>query len=412
MATEQRKLSDKEIQRCLSDSRITAIRGIGEPFELRIHANRQTGSWYLIQHRGNKTRRSKLANWPTLTTKQLLSQKNELIGNVTLGKTATLDDWDSVEQLLSWYLVRALSDRSLSRKRKADIKSSITRHLIPCLGQERLQDVSESLLDNELIWPLQNRYELGTVRQHFALLKRIFKQATKLKHLAVNPMASMVFSDFIDAEIKPKASRLQQKDIIPLWQKISQAHAVKKVLVVLMLAHGTRIGETRQLRWDHIDIERQRLDIPADITKTGEALTVPLTDWAMTWLEHLKFHQSLRGYQGKYLFPTAKGRKPISESTANEWVKSISEGDWSAHDLRKLARSCWADLGVDYMVAERLLNHALSRLDQAYIHTYVEQQKREALTRWHDLLVDKKQALRTDTIPTQHELNEPAEALR
>ncbi|WP_412497271.1 tyrosine-type recombinase/integrase [Vibrio fluvialis] len=412
MATKQKKLSDKEIERCLADPDITAIKGIGEPFELRIHANRQTASWYHVRHCDNRTQRTKLANWPTLTTKQLLSQKQELIGNIILGKTATLNDWETVEQLLSWYLDRALSDRNLSDKRKLNIKSSITKHLIPCLGNEPIRELSEAVLDSEFIWPLQSRYALGTVKQHFALLKRAFKQAKKINRLAVNPLASMAFSDFIDAEIKAKPGKLKAADLARVWLQIGQAKPFHKTFIILMLGHGTRIGETRQLRWDHIDIESARLTIPAEITKTGAELVLPLTDWMLAWLEQHKLYQGMWGYRGPYLFANPNKRGAITEAMANDWVKAVSQGEWTAHDLRKCARSCWADLGVDYMVAERLLNHALSKLDQAYIHTYVEQQKRTALTTWHGELDRVKHKARADTIPTQHELNEPAEALR
>jgi integrase len=286
----------------------------------------------------------------------------------------------------------------------------MNKHLIPCLGNEPINELAEAVLDTELVWPLQSRYALGTVKQHFALLKRAFKQAKKLKRLAVDPMASMVFSDFIDAEIKAKPGKLKASDLPLLWQRVLAAKPFHKTFIMLMLGHGTRIGETRQLRWDHIDFEGQRLIIPGDITKTGTELVIPLTPWMFAWLDQHKLYQGMWGYRGPLLFASPSKRGPISEAMANDWVKGVSLGDWTAHDLRKCARSCWADLGVDYMVAERLLNHALSKLDQAYIHTYVEQQKREALTTWHSELARQKDAIQTDTTATPTDLNEHAQA--
>ncbi len=80
-------------------------------------------------------------------------------------------------------------------------------------------------------------------------------------------------------------------------------------------------------------------------------------------------------------------------------VRSVSLGEWTAHDLRKLARTCWADLGVDYMVAEQLLNHSMTKLDQAYIHTYMENQKRSAIELWHGHLTGIKNPFKTKIIP-------------
>ncbi|WP_180944035.1 tyrosine-type recombinase/integrase [Vibrio parahaemolyticus] len=410
MATLQLKISDSAIKRVLDDNAITQINAVGEPFVLRIHKNRQTASWYLVSYKNGKTKRTKLANWPDLTTKQVLAQKQALIGKLAEGDTANIDDWQQVGDLLTWYRDRALSDRSLSKKRKENIKWSINSHLIPCLGNEQISDMIESVIDNELVWPLQSRYALGTVRQHFALLKRAFKQARKLKKLALDPIAGMVFSDFIDAAIKTKPGKLKAKDIPAVLAAIKDAKPFHQTFVVLMLAHGTRIGETRQLRWDHIDIEGERLCIPAPLTKTRTELTIPLTPWLFAWLEQHKLYQGMWGYRGPYLFPAPNQRGAITEQMANDWVKAVSGGNWTAHDLRKCARSCWADLGVDYMVAEQLLNHALSKLDQAYIHTYVEQQKRSALTTWHGELARLQKTKQTDTTPTRTELNDTAQA--
>ena len=40
------------------------------------------------------------------------------------------------------------------------------------------------------------------------------------------------------------------------------------------------------------------------------------------------------------------------------------------------------DLKVDYMIGEFLLNHAMSKLDEAYIHTEAQALKREALEKY------------------------------
>ena len=38
---------------------------------------------------------------------------------------------------------------------------------------------------------------------------------------------------------------------------------------------------------------------------------------------------------------------------------------------------------MDYIVGERLLNHKLKNLDEVYIHTTMQAQKREALEKYH-----------------------------
>ena len=106
-----------------------------------------------------------------------------------------------------------------------------------------------------------------------------------------------------------------------------------------------------------------------------------MSDITIAALKRHRAEQEAAGYTGVYLFPNNRGRN-ISGSGAGYLVTRISGGHWSSHDLRKLARTCWADLGIDYMVSERLLNHAMTKLDQAYIHT-CGGAKRAAIEKYH-----------------------------
>ncbi|WGV99106.1 hypothetical protein QF117_14235 [Vibrio sp. YMD68] len=92
-------------------------------------------------------------------------------------------------------------------------------------------------------------------------------------------------------------------------------------------------------------------------------------------------------YKGNNVFPlTKRDKRPIHNTKASELVREVSKGKWAAHDLRKLARTVWADLGIDYLVSESLLNHAKDKLDVVYIHSTVELQKKEALISYHNWL--------------------------
>ncbi|MCU8207773.1 tyrosine-type recombinase/integrase [Vibrio vulnificus] len=407
MATVQLKISDAGIKRTLADPSVTEINAIGEPFELRPHANRETASWFLVTYKGGKRQRYKVANWPDLSVKQAIAQKGNLLIEAALGNRPNLNDWQKVGDLLDWYRDRALTDRSLSDKRKRNIKSSINKHLIPRIGHENISDLCPALLETELLWPLQGNMTISTVRQHFALLKRVFKVATKQKRLEVNPLADVIFTDFFDVKIKGKPSALLVQHLPELWPVLMNADAVNNRLPTLMLMHGTRIGETRQLRWDFIDWHNQKLVIPESLTK-GESpeLTIMLTPFAVAWLTTHKDWQARSGYRGPYLFPSESRRGCLTENQANDVIASMSQGRWHSHDLRKLARSAWANLGVDYWVSERLLNHAMTGLEETYIHTAAEAQKLKALTLWHEHL----QALSTATIAPRTENNNTREA--
>ncbi len=407
MTVETVKLSERSIKTALLNPAVTELTDPRYPLRLRFHTYRTRASWYLVSYKKGKAKWHKLATWPSMSCSDVIKSLPALQEKLITCDTVTLNGWLTVGELLTWYCDRALSDNSLKQKRRVNIKSSIKKHLIPCLGHELITDITEPLIDTELIWPLQSRYAIGTVRQHFALLKRAFKVAKRINYLDVNPLADLVFTDFIDAEIKAKPSKLKSHSMPALITAIHQAQPDQQIFINLMLAHGTRIGETRRLRWDYIDNDAQRLIIPAELTKTEVELTIPLTPWLTQLLEQHHALQREKGYNGPYLFRGTKKRGSISETKASKWVQEVSNKQWTAHDLRKLARTSWADLGIDYMVAEQLLNHAMGKLDKAYIHTYLDLQKRNALTLWHAEL----ERWNTKTTPRQIIINNIAQPL-
>ncbi|WP_150781354.1 hypothetical protein [Pseudomonas fluorescens] len=49
--------------------------------------------------------------------------------------------------------------------------------------------------------------------------------------------------------------------------------------------------------------------------------------------------------------------------------KAMAKGEGESHELRKVARAQWMDLGIDYLAAGMLLNHAMNDLDATFVHT-------------------------------------------
>ncbi|MCC5855139.1 MAG: site-specific integrase [Idiomarina sp.] len=392
MTTVRTQISDAELRRIGESTAATDVRDTRYPILLRFRQCRQRGSWYWVRYESAKTIRTKLGNWPDTSARQLFKNLPDLT-NATQAGSGDSESWHQTGQLLNWYRERVKLDRTLSNDRRLNIDSSIGRHLVPRLGEHPIAALSRQLLDEIFIWPMQNQYALATVRFHFAVLKRAFKLAHRFGRLRTNPIEGINFTDFIDRPIAPRGSRLQGSDLDGVLKSIHGAHEPTQTLSMLLLLHGTRIGETRQIKWRHIDWGAKRLTLPADITKTGREHRIPLTDFAATLLK--KRAQSVKG---EYVFPGERG--PLKRQDATRLIRTLSQGHWSAHDLRKLARSWWADLGIDYLVAERLLNHAMTKLDRTYIHTALDQQKLEALERWHGLI----EAKLSDILPTHDEV--------
>ncbi|TMP23758.1 tyrosine-type recombinase/integrase [Pseudoalteromonas ruthenica] len=399
MARLTAKLSESLIKKHLEQAEISEFKDSRHPLVLRLHSKRDKGSWYIVDHRNDKWHR--VGSWPAISAHSQLAMVPEHMARLSLGKPLVINQFDTVGDLLGWYKNRVDGDRTISKKRRKNVLSSLSKHLIPTLKNEPLSSFSKRELESKLLWPLQQKYELSTVRQHFQIVKRAFGQAISSGQIEAHAIASTKFGDFIKAKIQPKPCSLSAKDEADLACQLLDPKSPKHMLCWFMFLHGTRIGETRQLRYDYIDAEQKLIQLPSAITKT-KALTVYLSDQAFNTL--ISYHQEMtgKGYKSIYLFPS-KTKGPIDESEASRWVKQVSAGEYSSHDFRKLFRTRLLDLGVDSVIAELLLNHELTDLQKTYIKTDSPELRRAALQRWADHLQAKKEAAQTETGPRSYD---------
>ncbi|PPA01105.1 integrase [Pseudomonas sp. MWU12-2312b] len=354
--------------------------------ELRFRfstTDRSKGAWHVVV----RGKWSKAGNYPGINAKLMQTTLPAILARRSAdpAATSTITSWTTVGDVLTWYADRMSRDRGLSPKRKASAQSALRCHLVPRLQELELASLDRANLDRLLMWPMQERYALSFVRSVYGVLAVAFRQAMRLALLGVNPMASLKYTDFVRTPIKPKSARLRGDDLPALFHELAERierAPLESMLDLMMLCHGTRLGETRLARWKNLNLTTGQWFIPAPDTKTKTEQTLPLTAQACALIERYRRIQVARGYRGPFLFPRRTGGA-ISATKASALFKAMAKGEWSSHDLRKVARTGWMDLGIDYLVGEMLLNHAMKNLDATYIYTTAEGMKRKALETWH-----------------------------
>ncbi|AIB40837.1 site-specific integrase [Pseudomonas sp. WCS374] len=381
MTTAAVKITDAEIKRQAAGDAF-ALRDIeNRGLYLRFANSRTRGSWYLVV----KRKWHLIGNFPDLSAKQIIAALPSIRLSIEAGSGSSLSKWVVTGELLGWYAERMARDRSLSTKRKKTGASAIKCHLIPRLGDIPLAGIDKATLDSQLMWPLQETISIDYVRLVYQLLALAFRQAFKLGLIASNPMASIKFSDFSKAKVGIKPCRLrgvQLPELLDQLLTVVMFYPSEGLLALMMLCHGTRIGETRQARWSHISIAEREWFIPAENTKTGVEHHLPLTDQARMLLIRYREVQQAKGYEGQFLFPSRNGTA-LSEGQASAVFAKLGGGEWTSHDLRKLARTGWADIGIDHLIGELLINHAMGHNVKVYIQSDVMSRKRDALEKWH-----------------------------
>lgn len=381
MSTAAVKITDAEIKRqaagAARDLRDTDNRGL----YLRFTKARVRASWYLV----TKGDWNLIGSYPDINTKQVVAALPAIRLRLEAGEGTSLSKWGTVGELLSWYAERMARDRNLSSKRKKTGASAIKCHLIPRLGGLPLTSIDKATLDSQLMWPLQEALSIDYVRLVFQLLALAFRQAFKLGLIASNLMAGIKFSDFSKAKVGIKPSRLRGVQLPELLEQLADVFVFAPrdaMLALLMLCHGTRIGESRLTQWAHISLAEREWFIPGDHTKTGVEHHLPLTEQLIEILKRYRDWQYANGYDGQYVFPARNG-KPLSEGQASAVFTRLGRGEWTSHDLRKVARTGWADIGIDHLTGELLINHAMGHNVKVYIQSDVMGRKRDALEKWH-----------------------------
>ncbi|WP_122723435.1 tyrosine-type recombinase/integrase [Pseudomonas viridiflava] len=375
------RITDAEIKRQATgterDLRDVENRGL----YLRFTRDRARASMHLP----TKCKPCIVGSFPDLSAKQVVAALPAIRLRLDAGAGSNLSKWVTTGELLDWYADRMARDRSLSEKRKKTGASLIKCHLKPRLGDVPLTGIDKASLDDQFMWPAQETIGIDYVRSAFQLLALAFRQAFKLRLIAANPMKDIKFSDFSKAKVGIKPSRLrgtQLQDLIARLLTVLEDEPADGLLALMMLCHGTRIGETRQARWSHISLAEREWFIPAENTKTGVEHHLPLTDQVRSLLISYRDIQWATGYSGQFLFPSRSG-KALSEGQASAVFTRLGQGEWTSHDLRKVARTGWADIGIDHLIGELLINHAMGHNVKVYIQSDVMSRKRDALEKWH-----------------------------
>lgn len=402
------KVSDAIIKRYAGDPSVTELKDPRHPLRFRYRNDRSRGSWHVVQY-SNGGKWKKAGNWPEVSATMMLGKLPDVQARLLVDPraTASVGNWATVGQVLTWYSERAAKDRNLSTERKGSIRSAIKCQLAPRLADLALTELNKSTLDDRLFRPMQADYSLSYVRSCVAILKGAFVTAKALDWIPSDLLDGVTFGNFSKAKVRPKGARLRHVSVVDLlvsWADAYKDRAQDIAFAVMMLCHGTRISETRKAKWKNIHLSAGEWFIPAADTKSRRDHLLPLTAQATAFLNRYRDSQAAQGYTGAFLFPSAsRSGQAISRSQAFAIFNRLGEGEWTSHDLRKLAPSIWANLGVDSLVGKLLLNHSLTELERTYFQALGEDVKRNALERWHgwldvqgfDALQDKTAARRT-----------------
>lgn len=273
-------------------------------------------------------------------------------------------------------------------------KARIENDIKPVIGKKQVEQIKPRDID-ALIQKVVNRGAPTIANDTLRLTKRIFDYAIKRQYCDSNPAAAFNVQDAGGNETA-RDRWLTGDEITQLFAVIREIlgrftvrnHYVVRLLLLLAVRKEELVGAT----WSEFDLENAVWKLPAERTKTGASIDIPLPPYAIETLQELK---RLAG-DSAYVFPAVKMQHRmvphISLDTINAAVskhvrpRMPDVALFTIHDFRRTARTHLAILNVPPHVAERCLNHKLKGVEGVYNHHDYFDERREALERWADVL--------------------------
>ena len=349
---------------------------------LRAVAKRKKASVFLVMNEKGVTNWEKLGQWPSLCVSTLIKELPGMLVKRQVGKMVK-GQFFNVADVLGWYVER-FCNFAVNDHWQVNIRSVINSQLLKRLGDVPLNELDFNCVDSKLVKPmLDDEYAASYVRDVIVKLKTVFGKAASLRLISHDPLSGYKLTDSI--KIVPKDTQLFETDLEDLFARLGECDMPVRMMFVLMMMFGTRIDETRQARWEHFAGDYWVL--PASHVKNKSEHRIPLTNSAKLLLKFYKRWQLKRVGKRCSLFASYRGS--ISLRTAQNWSEKIRFKHFTSHDLRILFRTIIADLGVDTVVGERLVNHALPALLQTYVKSTLDKGMNKALEQYHSYLIDK-----------------------
>jgi integrase len=287
-----------------------------------------------------------------------------------------------------------LADRNVVKR--SEVLSLLQRELLTPLGNVDLADLNRVTLVRR-IETVKESGRPGAAKELRTRAGVFLGWAVDQGLIPANPLAGWRQPRRTRAERIGQSGRaLPDSELPGFWRAVeSQGWPFGPYLQLLLLL-GQRRTETALMSWSDIVLDgragtkiyadlppQQNLWIvPPAITKSGRPHHIPLPRQAVAILKAMprlaRSDAVFPGRTGKPMTGWSKRLPDIYGVTVREGV-----GKWTPHDLRRTMRTGLGRLGVDRVIAELLMDHAISdELARIYDRGSYWQVRIEASQRW------------------------------
>lgn len=259
-----------------------------------------------------------------------------------------------------------------------------------------LRDLPHAELINRLDYLALNRPALAN--RTLSYMKAFFSWSFSRGLIDRNPLMGVAKP----AREMPRNRWLNISELRLLWDALDEFGYPFGVATQLLILTAGRNSEVSNLEHKEIqfsdDGDPESWELPPARSKTGASFRVPFVSQAQTLLKpYLSYSQQATS---PFLFTTT-GQSPISgwsrfKRNLDQALKKMSAGKpnvfnepWRIHDIRRsFATIAIDELNIDFVVADRCLNHcasgSMSVVARVYAKAEMYQLRKQALQKWAD----------------------------
>ena len=258
-----------------------------------------------------------------------------------------------------------------------DAERRLKNHVLPKLGDRAVGDVRRADIV-ELLDEIEHKKGLRQqVNRTRTTMSGMFRYAVEREYTAENP----VFGTRARKMESERARTLDDDELKAIWQALHEMREPGRSFVRTLMLTATRRDEARGMLWAEISAGGEMWLLPASRNKTARDFEIPLSPPLVELLAELP-------RLGPYVFTVGGDRR----WTAHDKFKAALDRKsgvtgWVYHDIRRTVRSRLAELHIPYEIAERVLNHAMSKIERTYNRHAYRQEKAKALQAWADRLL-------------------------
>ncbi len=400
------KLTDLDIRNWIKAGERFEGRSDGEGLYLRYRKQDAVPRWLFRYRLAGEPRILNMGSYRDLSLADARKTAKEMRARVSLGydpqgekKERKAEAVAKIEAKRAEVTMGQLADEYFAAqilgrwKHPNIVRSRIENDIKPNIGHLPIGEVKPQHID-AMLQAIVKRGAPTMANDVLRWVKRMFIYAMKRQLVQFNPAAPFDPADAGGTE-ESRDRWLTRPELVKLFEALRTAkgwNIENTYAVKLLLLLAVRREELIAAPLAELDLDGAVWHLPAERTKTGAAIDIPLPRQAVTILRELV----RLGNGSAWLLPARKMQErmvphidlnTVGAALAKHIRPMMKDSEnFTVHDFRRTARTHLAALGVLPHIGERCLNHKVKGVEGIYMRHDFFDERKEALQKWADLL--------------------------